>query len=116
MCLYFFRTTVAIAGDDFAMIASDTRMTHGYSILSRDQKKVFKLTNQTMLASTGCWADVLTLNKVLEARLTVNIILFGCNNSNKILLLTIFLQLTQLLQFQCSISGLYVRSLVMFIL
>jgi len=64
-------TTVAIAGDDFAMIASDTRMTHGYSILSRDQKKVFKLTNQTMLASTGCWADVLTLNKVLDARLTM---------------------------------------------
>lgn len=62
-------TTVAIAGEDFVMVASDTRLSRGFNILSREQGKVFNLTPKTMLASTGCWADVLTLNKVLQARL-----------------------------------------------
>ncbi|MCL4129246.1 UNVERIFIED_CONTAM: hypothetical protein GTU68_034372 [Idotea baltica] len=53
------------------MLASDTRLTQGYNILSRDQSKCYKLTPHTMLSSTGCWADVLTLTKVLESRLTV---------------------------------------------
>ncbi|XP_064099061.1 proteasome subunit beta type-1-like [Macrobrachium nipponense] len=64
-------TTVAIAGDDFVMVASDTRLPRGFNIYTRDQRKVFGLTTKTMLASTGCWADVLTLNKVLQARLTM---------------------------------------------
>jgi len=62
-------TTVAIAGEDFVMVASDTRLSRGFNILSREQPKVFPLTSKTMLASTGCWADVLTLNKVLQSRL-----------------------------------------------
>ncbi|KAK4325242.1 hypothetical protein Pmani_004201 [Petrolisthes manimaculis] len=64
-------TSVAIAGDDFVMIASDTRLTRGFNILSRDQGKVLGLTPKTMMASSGCWADVLTLKKVLNARLTM---------------------------------------------
>lgn len=67
------RSSIAIAGDDFVMLASDTRLTQGYNILSRQQTKCFKLTSETMLSSTGCWADVLTLTKILEARLTVSI-------------------------------------------
>lgn len=54
------------------MVASDTRLSRGFNILSREQGKVFNLTPKTMLASTGCWADVLTLNKVLQARLMVS--------------------------------------------
>ncbi|KAK7069290.1 Proteasome subunit beta type-1 [Halocaridina rubra] len=64
-------TTVAIAGDDFVMVASDLRLSRGFNIFSREQSKIFGLTPKTMLASTGCWADVLTLNKVLQARLTM---------------------------------------------
>ncbi|KAK8728398.1 hypothetical protein OTU49_009272 [Cherax quadricarinatus] len=64
-------TSVAIAGDDFVMIASDTRLSRGFNIFSREQDKVFPLTPKTMMASSGCWADVLTLNKVLQARLTM---------------------------------------------
>ncbi|CAL4101205.1 unnamed protein product, partial [Meganyctiphanes norvegica] len=64
-------TTVAIAGDDFVMVASDTRLSRGFNIFTREQGKVFKLTDKTMLASTGCWADVLTLNKMFQARLTM---------------------------------------------
>lgn len=64
-------TTVAIAGDDFVMVGSDTRLAGRAAILSRKQTKVFPLTSNTMLASTGCWADVLSLNKDLQARLTL---------------------------------------------
>ncbi|XP_071550435.1 proteasome subunit beta type-1 isoform X1 [Panulirus ornatus] len=64
-------TSVAIAGDDFVMMASDTRLSRGFNIFSREQGKVFELTPKTMMASSGCWADVLTLNKVLQARLTM---------------------------------------------
>lgn len=64
-------TAVAICGDDFVTIASDSRLTGGYSILSRNQTKVFRLTPKTVLASVGCWADVLSLNKDLQARLTL---------------------------------------------
>lgn len=38
-----FRTTVVIAGDDYAIAAGCTRMSSGYEILSRDQKKLFEL-------------------------------------------------------------------------
>ncbi|XP_037068310.1 LOW QUALITY PROTEIN: proteasome subunit beta type-1-B-like [Pollicipes pollicipes] len=62
-------TVVAIAGDDFVVVASDTRLSSGYSIYTREQKKTFKLSDSTILGSTGCWCDVLTMTKVLEARM-----------------------------------------------
>ncbi len=36
-------TILGIAGDDFAVIASDTRLSEGYSIFSRDCPKVYEL-------------------------------------------------------------------------
>jgi len=62
-------TTVAIAGKDFAVVASETRLAEGFLIYTRDRPKLFKLTDQTVLASTGCWCDVLTFVKVLQARI-----------------------------------------------
>ncbi|XP_023231335.1 proteasome subunit beta type-1-B-like [Centruroides sculpturatus] len=59
---------VAIAGEDFVVIASDMRLTTGYSIFSRNQSKLFKLSNNAVLGTSGCWADVLTFRKYLEAR------------------------------------------------
>ncbi|KAK2712022.1 hypothetical protein QYM36_010899 [Artemia franciscana] len=64
-------TVVAIAGEDFVVIASDTRLSEGYSILTRHQSKLFKLSDGTILGSTGCWADVLTLTKNIEARMKI---------------------------------------------
>ncbi|XP_023322831.1 proteasome subunit beta type-1 [Eurytemora carolleeae] len=63
-------SVVAIAGEDYAIIASDTRLSgQGYAILSREQPKLFKLSNQTVLGSTGCWCDILTFCKVASMRM-----------------------------------------------
>jgi len=60
---------VAIGGKGYVIIASDTRLSAGYSILTRDQPKLFQLTDKTVLGSTGCWCDILTFTRVLESRL-----------------------------------------------
>jgi len=62
-------SVVAIAGDNFSVIASDTRLTQGYGILTRDQSKLFKMTGSTVLASTGCWCDCQTFNRRLQIQL-----------------------------------------------
>lgn len=61
-------TVVAIAGKNYVLIASETRLSTGYSIYTRDQPKLFQLTSKTILGSTGCWCDALTFAKVIEAR------------------------------------------------
>ena len=35
-----------------------------YAILSRDQPKLFRMSDKTVLGSTGCWCDTLTFCKV----------------------------------------------------
>nr|QBH72814.1 proteasome subunit beta type [Nicoletia phytophila] len=60
---------VAIAGEDFAVIASDTRLSTGFSIYTRNQSKLFPLSQKTVLGCSGCWCDTLTLTRILEARL-----------------------------------------------
>lgn len=71
-------TVAAIAGDDFVIIASDTRLTNGgYGIMSRNQSKLFQLSDKIVLGATGCWADVLTLTKLMEARIQVLMLVFS---------------------------------------
>lgn len=60
---------VAIAGEDFAVIAADTRLSSGYTIHTRNQNKLFQLTQNTVLGSTGCWCDTLALTALMRARL-----------------------------------------------
>lgn len=64
-----FRSAVAIAGEDFAVIAADTRLSTGYSIHTRNQNKLFKLNDSTVLGSTGCWPDILALTSLVRARI-----------------------------------------------
>ncbi|KAF7732556.1 Proteasome subunit beta type-1 [Apophysomyces ossiformis] len=64
-------TSLAIAGDDFCVVASDTRQSTGYSINSRFTPKAYKLSETSVLAANGFHADGLTLKKVLEQRLKV---------------------------------------------
>lgn len=62
-------TIVAIAGKGFAVIASDTRLSSGFSIYTREQPKVQQLNDWTILGCSGCWCDVLTLKRLMEARI-----------------------------------------------
>ncbi|CAD7081702.1 unnamed protein product [Hermetia illucens] len=62
-------SVVAIAGDDYAVIAADTRLSSGYSIHTRKQNKLFKLSGTTVLGSTGCWCDTLALTSLISARM-----------------------------------------------
>ena len=65
-------TTAAIAGENFVVIASDTRLTDGgYGILSRGQPKLFNLTDGIVLGATGCWADIGTLTRLIGARIKI---------------------------------------------
>jgi 20S proteasome subunit beta 6 len=63
-------TNVVIAGEDYAIAAGCTRMSTGFEIMSRDQTKLFNLTDKTVLTSAGCMSDVVTLRRMLDARLT----------------------------------------------
>lgn len=62
-------TALAIAGPDFALVCGDTRMSDGYTILSREQPKIHQLTTQCVLSSAGMQADAIALRKMLNARL-----------------------------------------------
>ncbi|KAL0280186.1 UNVERIFIED_CONTAM: hypothetical protein PYX00_001559 [Menopon gallinae] len=60
---------VAIAGNDFAVIGSDTRLSSNYSIFTRDQTKLFELSDSTIMGCSGCWCDTLQLTKVVKAQM-----------------------------------------------
>lgn len=62
-------SVVAIAGENYAIIAADTRLSSGFSIYTREQSKLFQLSDKTILGCSGCWCDTLTLTRVLEARM-----------------------------------------------
>ena len=55
-------------GKDYLILGSDTRLSVGYSILSRDSPKIFKITEKAYLASSGMYADIIALQKNLKIR------------------------------------------------
>uniref|UniRef100_A0A0B6XZ93 Proteasome subunit beta n=1 Tax=Arion vulgaris TaxID=1028688 RepID=A0A0B6XZ93_9EUPU len=64
-------TVLAVAGENYALIATDTRLSQGFSIHSHDSPKTYSLSNNTMLGCCGFHGDVLTLTKILAARLQI---------------------------------------------
>merc|ERR1719198_847316 len=62
-------TSVGISGKDFCVIAADTRLSTGYSILSRKISRATQLTSRSVVATGGCRTDVITLHKLLKIRM-----------------------------------------------
>ncbi|KAJ3729504.1 nucleophile aminohydrolase [Lentinula raphanica] len=62
-------TILAISGADFSVIAGDTRQSEGYSIQTRYAPKVFRLTDNAVLAVNGFAADGNMFVKQVRQRL-----------------------------------------------
>lgn len=59
-------TTACVCGAGFVVMASDTRLSSGYSILSRKENFIFKLSDKVVISLTGCRCDVLTFTRNLQ--------------------------------------------------
>lgn len=55
---------VAIAGSDFVVVGGDSRLSEGYSLVTRSETKLVQLTDKTVLATSGMFADFCELTKV----------------------------------------------------
>lgn len=66
-------TVLAIAGNDYCIVAGSTRLSTGYSILTRNQSKLNQLSTRCVMASGGFQADVSALAKRLKVRQYVNV-------------------------------------------
>lgn len=64
-------TVLAIAGDDYCLVAADTRQSEGYSINCRFFPKAHKLSNKTVLATAFMAADCSNLVMRLKQRMQV---------------------------------------------
>jgi len=62
-------SSVAIAGEDYCIIAADTRQSNGYSINSRYAPKTWKLTDKAVLSGCGCYCDATAIISNLKQRL-----------------------------------------------
>jgi 20S proteasome subunit beta 6 len=62
-------TVAAIAGTDYVLVACDSRLSSGSTILSRVTPKLYPLSKATVFACSGFHADVLTLVKNLEVKM-----------------------------------------------
>lgn len=62
-------TLIAVAGKDYAVIATDTRLSEGYSILSRENPHVHQVQPHCIVGCTGFNGDCLTFTKSLKMRL-----------------------------------------------
>lgn len=62
---------IAIAGKDFIKVASDTRVSTGYSILMRKHSKTTQLTKDVVITSGGMVADIEALHKNLLTRIKI---------------------------------------------
>ena len=60
---------VAVVQDDIAVLAGDTRISRGYSILKRDGTKIHQLTQDTWILTGGMYADMINLWKLLDEQI-----------------------------------------------
>jgi len=61
-------TVLGVAGESYAIIAASTRMSTGFSILTRDSSKFVQIAPGVVIGTAGMQADARTLHKTLQAR------------------------------------------------
>ena len=62
-------TVIAVGGQGFVVVAADTRLSTGYSILSRNvTNRIERVSEKCYLAAGGCHADIQQLFKVIRFR------------------------------------------------
>lgn len=64
-------TCLGVAGEDYVVLAADTRLSHGYSIHTRNCSKVTQLTDKCVIGSCGMKSDAITLHKNLKVRIVM---------------------------------------------
>ncbi|KNE62090.1 hypothetical protein AMAG_07342 [Allomyces macrogynus ATCC 38327] len=64
-------TSVAIAGEDYAIIAADTRQSEGYLINSRYAPKAFQLSESSVVSCCGFYGDATALVTYLKQQMEI---------------------------------------------
>lgn len=62
-------TCAVLCGKKYAVLAGDTRMSLGYSILSRNYPKLYQITSKAVLGVTGMQSDILAIVRQLNVDL-----------------------------------------------
>jgi 20S proteasome subunit beta 6 len=62
-------TTMALAGEDFCIVAADTRQSDGYHINCRYAPKAHQLSDKTVIGTSGFYADGLNFVKKIKQRM-----------------------------------------------
>lgn len=101
-------TLIAVAGADYVIVASDTRLSEGYSILSRDEPHTFALQPHCMIGCVGFHGDCLTFVKKLEIRLRM----YEYENSLKTMSTPAIAQLASTLLYYKRFFPYYVNTIV----
>jgi len=64
-------TCLGVSGEDYVVVAADTRLSQGYKIHTRNCSKVTQLTDKCVISSCGMKSDAITLHKQLKARIVM---------------------------------------------
>ena len=62
-------SVVSVAGEDYVVIASDTRLSEGFSILSRESPHLYQVLPHCVVGCVGFHGDCLTFTKAITSRL-----------------------------------------------
>ncbi|KAL7718953.1 Proteasome beta subunit [Entamoeba marina] len=62
-------TTTVVRGEDFVVVAADTRVSRDYLILTRNQTKLYPLTSKCIFTASGMRADIKELTDQLKAHI-----------------------------------------------
>lgn len=61
-------TAVAVAGDGYCIVAASTRLSTGYSILTRESSKLVTIAPGVVVATAGMQADSCALHKTMKSQ------------------------------------------------